>query len=366
VIRPVAVAVGAAAAGLLWQDSALADRSEVVILCPSSADGVVQRAETRLSAELRAAGFAVEQRVLSDASDVTDLTDATDLSDVRQGVEGNDGTRPFATVLLREASAGAFIDVWVADHVTHKTVVRRVGARGVGESADQALALAVVELMRASLVEGLVLPAGEAGGSNASTTAPAPPLLLPPDVKRWTGEGVNLTPAASPLDLGLGAAGVWGGPDLGFAAGPTLRVDWTPSRWSIGLLAVGPAFGARTTASEGSATLRQELLLVEGAVELLPHAVVRPYVSMGAGSYHLHATGYAAPGYTSEADDAWAALLAAGAGIRAPLAQWAFLILDAQELFALPRPVVAFAAQDVAVSMRPGTLVSLWLEVALP
>jgi hypothetical protein len=58
-------------------------------------------------------------------------------------------------------------------------------------------------------------------------------------------------------------------------------------------------------------------------------------------------------------------VLGAGAGAHLALAPSASIVLDVRELFALPRPVVAFAGQQVAVSMRPGTLMALLLSVNL-
>ena len=329
-------------------------------------DGVVQRAEMRLAAELRAAGFQVDERPSEDAPDA------------RRAVEQAAEDGGFATVLLRSAPNGAFTDVWVADHVTRKTVVRRIAASGVGDPADRALALRVVELMRASLVDGLVMdPSGDA------RDAEPPP---PPDVIAWAREVVTrpLERPPSGFDIGLGMAAPWGGPDLGVAVGPELRVAWRPSegerytarqegdrytarrsKWSVGLLAVGPAFGARVAAKEGSATVRQELALLEAALEPWSWGPFVPQFALGGGAYHIATTGYANPPYSSRSGDAWSALLSAGVGARLPLSPSASLVLTARELLALPRPVVAFAGQEVAASMRPGTLMALLLSVSL-
>ena len=47
------------------------------------------------------------------------------------------------------------------------------------------------------------------------------------------------------------------------------------------------------------------------------------------------------------------------------LAGPASLVLDAHELFAAPKPVVAFGTDHVATVMSPGTLLSLTLAVEL-
>ncbi len=341
----------AALACLAWGRAAPAAGSVVVLLREPGEQAGVERAGTRLAAELRAAGFAVDERPASGADDA------------RRLVEDAEAGGLFATVLLRRSADEATTDIWVTDHVTHKTVVRRVAARGAGDAADRALALRVVELMRASLVEGLVLPPPVP--DPAAGRAPRPPA----DVVAWTQAVMRTPPAAAPapVDLSVGIAGVFGGPDLGVAVAPALRVSWRPwTTGSLSLLGVGPAFGARAVGREGTATLRQELALLEGAFEPALRGALRPYVAAGGGAYHLDATGYAAAPFTSGHDEAWAALLAAGAGARLRLAGSAWLVLDARELVALPRPVVTFAGHDVAVAMRPGTLAALSLAVELP
>jgi hypothetical protein len=350
----------ASLACLTCGSSAQAEGSRVVIVRDRSADAVVDRAEVRLAAELRAAGFHVEERVVEGDDDARKV--------VEEPAEGG----PFATVLLRRSGARTATDVWVADHVTHKTVVRRMGSRGAGEAADRGLALRVVELMRASLVEGLVLPASDDDVPPPPSSSPPPtpvPAPAPPsDVTAWTRDALREPPPRrSPhLGLSLGVAGAFAGPDLGMAVAPELRVAWyaTPA-WSIGVLAVGPGFGARVTATEGTASVRQELALGEVAFESAPTGVASAFVSLGAGAYHLYATGDANPPYTSGQDDAWAALLAAGAGVRVRLTGAASVVVDAREVLALPRPVVVFASERVAAAMHPGTLAAFSLAVDL-
>jgi hypothetical protein len=359
--RAVGVAGLATLASLAWLtcgSSARAEGSRVVIVRDRSADAVVDRAEVRLAAELRAAGFQVEERVVEGDDDA------------RKAVEEPAEGGPFATVLLRRSGTRAATDVWVADHVTHKTVVRRMGSRSAGDAADRALALRVVELMRASLVEGLVLPASDDDvlPSPSLTPAPTPARVLPPDVTAWTRDALHEPPPRrSPhVGLALGVAGAFAGPDVGMAIAPELRLAWyATTAWSVGVVAVGPGFGARVTATEGTANVRQELALGEVAFESAPAGVASAFVSLGAGAYHLYASGDASPPYTSGHDDAWSALFAAGAGLRVRITGAASVVVDAREVLALPRPVVVFASERVAAAMHPGTLAALSLAVDL-
>jgi len=348
----------ASLACLTCASSARAEGSRVVIVRDRSADSVVDRAEVRLAAELRAAGFEVEERVVEGDDDARKV--------VEEPAEGG----PFATVLLRRSGARAATDVWVADHVTRKTVVRRMGSRGAGDAADRALALRVVELMRASLVEGLVLPASDddIAPAPAPSPTPGPARVFPADVTAWTRDALHEPPPRrSPhLGLALGVAGAFAGPDVGMAVAPQLRVAWyaTPA-WSVGVLAVGPGFGARVTATEGTANVRQELALGEVAFESAAAGITSAFVSLGAGAYHLYASGDATPPYTSGHDDAWSALLAVGAGLRVRITGAASVVVDAREVLALPRPVVVFASERVAAAMHPGTVGALSVAVDL-
>jgi hypothetical protein len=168
------------------------------------------------------------------------------------------------------------------------------------------------------------------------------------------------------LDLALGVAGAFGGPDLGLAVAPALHVAWYPTAsWSVGVQGVGPGFGARVTSAEGTANVRQELALAEVAFEPAPASLASFFVSLGAGIYHLDASGDAVPPYTSRRDGAWSALLGAGAGLRIRIAGAASVVVDAREVLALPRPVVVFASERVAAAMHPGTLGAASLAVDL-
>jgi hypothetical protein len=337
-----------AALTAMAQASLAAQASRVVLESEREQDPVVQRVQTRLAAELRAAGFDVQERAVEAAAG--------------SGGEGSgDEAGPFAVVRLRRAGAGAVLDVTVEDHVTHKTVVRRLDAHGRGDPSDRALALRVVELMRASLVEALVLPS-----EPTEPAAPAPPAP-PPDVARWTRDGVQeVAPAKTTVSLALGAAATFGGPAAGTGIAPEARLAWRAlDSLSIGLLAAGPSFGARVTSAEGSADVRQELALLDGQLEIALAGPLRAFADIGTGGYHLDANGQAAGPYTSGHADAWSALLAAGLGLRARLAGPASVVLDLRELVALPRPVVVFAGDRVASFMSPGTLAGLFLAVEL-
>lgn len=129
-------------------------------------------ATMRLAAELRAAGFLV--RVI-DAAPGLDGRGQVEVS-ARSGEQERGAARTaeasFATIAILETARGAAADVWVADHLTQKTLVRRVEIGDAGSpTAASDLAVRSVELLRASLLEV------------KTSNGPAPPL--PADLARW-------------------------------------------------------------------------------------------------------------------------------------------------------------------------------------
>jgi hypothetical protein len=331
---------------------ALAAGSRVVILREQAgADPVIERARVRVAAELRAAGFEVEERAQSAGADARHLLE-----------EPTDG-EPFATVLLQRVGRGPATDVWVADHVTHKTVLRRISAQGFDESATRAFALRVVELMRASLVESIVLPPAQ--------EEPRPP----PDVVAWTREAIRESPhteappQSANVALGVGIAGVFAGPELGFAVGPQVSLAFRPSDLlSVRAVAAGPVYGAGIRAVQGDVTARQELGLLQLSLgRPIGRRTANVFAALGAGAYHIDADarGTARAPYAGARDDKLSALVSFGAGVLLHLSGAASIEIDAGALLAFPRPLIAFGTQRVASAMYPGALTALTLTVGL-
>jgi hypothetical protein len=318
----------------------------VILVRQPGAEGIVARAETRVAAELRAAGFEVEEKVEEPPAPDGDESDTGPPDTV-------------ATVVLTRARGGAATEIRVFDHVTKKTVVRRIETSQGGEGV---LALRVVELMRASLVEPLVV----AAPPDPAVPPAAPPL--PPHVRDFTLEGTHPAAAAGAsyhFALGAEAAAVASGDSLGVAWAPALDLsldfaDVLRAR----LLFVGPAFGASVDGTAGTATIRQELALAELAWEPVRRtAPVQPFLALGAGPYHLDARGSAHAPFVDAEDDVWALATSLGAGLRFRLAPVFYVVAGARALLLAPRPVVAFGSTDVAEAGRPGLIGTLGIEV---
>jgi hypothetical protein len=326
-----------------WSARAQVARSGVALVRSDSNDRLLRDATTRLRAELHAAGF-----------EVIDVDRAP--GDEREEVEGVHGAGSFATVALNRARSGAFADVWVSDHVTGKTVVRRLEV-GDASNAATVLAIRALELLRASLLEVAAPPPDN------------PPAREPPrDVLRWVEPTIEERPTRdlfAGTSLGVSALGLLGTSGLGLAAGPSVRVQqglWKP--WFARLVLAGPLVGPEPQRAEGSALVRQEY----GAVDLGVATRTRPFGALawaGLGVYHLHTVGSASRPYRATSDDVFALLTHAGAGGFLRLGNRAALTAELSMILLTPHPVVVIAGKDAGTAGAPSICFALGALIGL-
>jgi hypothetical protein len=325
-------------------------RSRVALVRSSSNDPVLHEATTRVRAELLAAGFLVV--------DVDQVP-----GDARSGVEdAAPETSSFATIAMSRAANGASADVWISDHLTGKTVVRRLQV-GSGANATAVLAIRTLELLRASLLEV------------AARVPPAePPMAAPVDVMKWIEPALPASPAApaspaplSPLrgtSLALGALSLHGLRGIGLAIGPTLGVSQGFGPWFGRLVLAGPLLGPNLQTTTGSATVRQEL----GALELGWASVPRPVgvqAWIGAGGYDLHTDGSAAAPFRAKRGDVISFLMTAGVGVLFEIGPRVGLTADVMAMVMDPEPVVVIVNRDAGAAGLPSIGGSIGLIVGL-
>ncbi|WP_394839023.1 hypothetical protein LVJ94_19225 [Pendulispora rubella] len=307
-------------------------------------DAFLAEAYLRVASELRSIGFEVRERPPRKDDGP------------RAEVEADDDA--IATILVRRTAApgqSSTADIWIADHLTRKTVLRKIDPH----DDPATLAMLVLELMRASLIEPFAAP------SKIEPPPPEPVTRLvetfrpppPPGEGRGGGADRNIT-------LDAGASLLWG--DLGLAVAPTLALSYRlTGPLKVGALAMAPAFGAVVRADQGVARVRQELALVElGYYPSFPRWI-HPRAAIGLGVYHLAAEGDARAPYRDGNDGTWAFLTSASAGGAIPLSRTARIVLDARILVGFPRPVVRFASQEVSSALRPSVAFTSALEVDL-
>jgi hypothetical protein len=306
--RSLHIAASLFTSALVAASSAEAGPSRVAVVREAQPDALMSEVTTRLSAELAAAGFEVI------------LVDATPLGDPRVQVEGAAVTSSRATMAIVRVDESAAADVWIADHTSHRTLVRRIDLDATREPiSPAALAIHAVELLRAHLLE-VAVP--------APLEPPPPPATSPPPL-----EGRSRPAKAPPkralfggLGFEIGLAALYGFGETRGRLAPTLRLSYGGSIGLSGRLSVvGP-------------TATDQLALLELTYALEPwRQTIVPIVSLGAGAAHAHIenSGTGVPPIQTEA---WAAALGGSAGVAVRPSDRAAFLFDVHALFLKPGP----------------------------
>ena len=191
--RPVQLAIaGAGLLGLLASPLPAAAGSLVVLLRSPAGDSLARQSETLLAAELRASGFDVGEQARTAGVDLR--------SDMEAAARR---LRPIAVLALTPvAGAGpGAAEISLLDRVTGKLVIRRIEPAPPPGRASAAgdLALRAVELLRGSLLEIALVPAGP--------DPPATPRPTSAASSPGSGSGVLAVRRSFFVEgLGLGAA----------------------------------------------------------------------------------------------------------------------------------------------------------------
>ncbi len=259
-----------------------------------------------------------------------------------------------AAVRLVASSEGK-VEVWVADRVTGKAVVRELDASESGAS-DAAVAIESVELLRASLME---LHSGEPPHGDAPATEKIQSLALP---SLAAGAGAPPRPR---LGLAVGA-----GAELGLRGlGPSADVDlglWVRLSSRFGARVVGHTSlsPASVVTPSGTVDVRSQLV---GAMATYAFVDVSspwvPSAAIGIAAAHVSTTGTAVPPFVSASEAAWSAAPLAALGLAWSFAPGLRLRADALGLFTLPPVHVNTPTTDVGWWGAPALVVSLGVEV---
>lgn len=282
---------------------------------------------------------------------------------LRPPAEGSPGRTPLeqaarnvgAIAAVRLVPSGEGVEVWVADRVTGKAVVRALAmpAEG-GPASDASVAIGAVELLRASLME---LHSSEPPRGEVFATEQVRALALPslrsaemgrPRVGLSAGGGVELGVR------GLGPSGegtfaLW----LGIA--PRLGIR------ALAALTLAPA---HVDAPHGSFDVTSQLFGVEACYDFAePAGAWVPVAGLGVAAANVHASGTAVPPFVSASESTWLAAPLLRLGLA-----WAFvhgLRLRADALGAWSLAPARIRAVNVEVGPwgAPFAMVSLGLEV---
>ncbi|WP_438031969.1 hypothetical protein [Sorangium sp. So ce204] len=265
-----------------------------------------------------------------------------------------------AIAAIRAVPSERGVEVWIADRVTGKTVLREMADDGGTPDDDAALALRAVELLRASLLEaGLPAPPpGEVPATpeireklrvRAPDTLPAP-ARRPPALRLSLAPGALLSPggfgAAVSIDVGL---------------------SWLPSEHAGAIaFAAIPVSAHQIERSQGTAEL--SVLLAGGGArfQLAPRG--SPWTAsadLGFSAVLLWSTGVASKGFRSSAAAAVTASPFAGAGLSFALTPTFRLRADALASVLVEGVSVRFVDRETATWGKPFILSSAGIEIDL-
>ncbi|HMA94741.1 MAG TPA: hypothetical protein VKP30_18755 [Polyangiaceae bacterium] len=276
--------------------------------------------------------------------------------------------RAFAAV--RIVPTGTEAEVWVADRVTGKTLVREVISGANQGQFDEAVTLGAVELLRASLLEvatdtelkGDVAPPAAA---KKLLPAPKPPTPTP---TRAAAVTKPLPPAQNALAL-FSVGPAW---DIGInhlSASQSLEFDLkvvAPSGWGGEVLYRSPFTGQELSRGEGSATLHAQHLAFMGCYSST-HGAWSPALGLGLGAAAITSTGQVVdPKMVAREEQRvrWLAFTRAGIGYRA--LPFLGVRVDANFGYATTPLTVRVASREAAEYGRPFASVGASFELRLP
>lgn len=313
---------------------------QVLLVRPEARDAALLEAFERLRAELELQDFEVR---LFEGLEAPRHPEGLELEAQRQSA--------FAAIALRRDVSGTAATIWIVDRVTGKTTLRKLSIDG-SRDGPTLLAIRAVDLLRASLVE---LDAGARPPADVLGVEHSPP---PPEVVRFARTSRR-------FELGAGAMSL-ASSTLGTAFGVSLSARYRLlDRLGVGVELGGPTLGGEFRSREGSATVRQELVLACVTWNVASSSSERwewgPRVGVGAA--HLVATGRVAPPLVADTADAWSLMAHAGLGLAFYFADGVSLAADAGGVALFPQPVIALADQRSPALLLQG-LTSLRLGVS--
>jgi len=296
----------------------------------------------RLEAELRSLGLTVITTSLTE-----DVAPGARLEQIARGQN--------AIGAVRVIAHGTGAELWIADRVTNKTVLREIVTVGHSpDGADDSIAVGVAELLRASLMEV------NAPVRNRGEYPPTPKIR---DLA-YTQAGTGPLGNSSRFWLALGSGLELGLRGVGLSLAGHAAAGWqAPIGIGIEVIAGTTIVPAVVERAEGRATLSSQWLGVTGIFGWEPRGSnVSARAGLGMMGVRIQASGERAVAPLTSATDATWSLgpyLHAGPA----LGFGSFRVrLDAGALVLLNSPTVRFADEAVAVWGEPALFLTLGVE----
>jgi hypothetical protein len=294
----------------------------VVVLEPSTTSTGAHRCLTRIREELLAGGFEVA---------VIDPGPRADPASVAEYIQRQPDSA--ATIaLLGDPTLGP-AELWILDRTGARTDVRRIAAPTDDPShVAEVLAIRSIELLRASTLQKLV-----------ESNRPRSSEIATVGARNRSRVGI---------ELGITVVDDVNGP--GPAAIPVARLHLLALRSTfLRLTAEGLGSRPRIQTAAGSATIGQNLGLVEVGTAFRRDRHVMPIVTLGAGVLYVTSDGDGIYPYTSHQDSRWAAIVDCGVGLMGTVSNHWSSILEVHAFLAAPYPTVRFSGIDAGTIGRP-------------
>jgi len=318
-----------------------ADAESVILLQPIDASPAASRSLARIRDELLADRFQV---IVADSPTKRDPG-----SVVTHAVQRPGGT---TIVLFGDPDTG-HAELCVVRRAGKRVAIRRAVVAEDPERMPDTLSARTLELLRATALELSIELQRTPPAREPPAPAPATALPSPPPES-----------AALAVDVGFAILHSIDGPPP--AVMPTGRIrlrlaTWLHARVSV----IGLGSRPRVVTTAGSATLAQNLALLEMAAVFRGDKRVHPILSLGAGALNVSAMGVGASPSESREPQSWSAAFDAGVGVSFGIHRRAALASEVHAALAAPHPFVRFRDIRAATIGYPSLLLALTLQVLL-
>lgn len=324
------------------------DAAPVIVLQPTTASAALHRSLARIRDELSADKLYV---ILAEPSATTDP----------EAVLENAADPAAGTVLavFGDPETGV-AELCVVQRAGRRVAVRRATvAVDKPERMPEALSTRALELLRATALELAV----DSEGAGRLRAAPAPHPTIE-TVAPFTAPPVVAEDDAVAVDMGVGMLHSIDGPPPAITPVGRFRVrisKWLAARATVAGLGSRPRVDSRY----GSATLSQNLALLEVAGHFKAGTRVRLTASLAAGALNVRVAGIGAMRYEGRDPQQWSAALGGGLGVAVAIGARAALATELQALVASPHPFVRFVEIRAATIGYPSLLWAVTLQVTL-
>jgi hypothetical protein len=332
--------------GLVASAESVPAAETVIVLQPRTTSPAIRRSLARIRDELSADRFHVILADLGTASDPAAVIETA----------GRDQGGDTVLALFGDPATGQAELCVVRRAVRHAAVRQATVAVEDPERMPEALAMRALELLRATALELSIAV------ENVPLTEGTPERVLevavPPSPLTSAAEASILS-----VDMGLGLWNSIEGPPP--AVTPVGRLGLRLSERTLARVSVvGLGSRPRVQSAYGSATLSQNMAVLEFVAVPSRTNRIRPTLSLGAGVLYVAVDGTGTAPYEGRAPQQWTAAFDGGVGVAFALGSHLALVTELHALLASPRPVVRFVDTRVATVGYPSLLLTLALQVS--